>query len=164
MRPRNRTVFEIGSARHRPHPERRGRRSVAIRSAVIRPKETVVPSSPAACKRRPASSRSRSHREAACVASDSRFFEGRPIVDLELTVDAGGGATVAAGAQNVLDTYPDESARDVGGREVQRVHAVGLQRRLLTVALARSWQGRRGRPGRRSANRPDREGGSHRCP
>ena len=42
---------------------------------------------------------------------ENGFFEGRPIVDLELTLDAGGGATVAVGAQNVLDTYPDESAR-----------------------------------------------------
>ena len=39
------------------------------------------------------------------------FFAGRPVVDLELTIDAGGGATVAIGAQDVLDTYPDESAR-----------------------------------------------------
>ncbi len=66
---------------------------------------------------------------------DNGFFAGRPVVDLELTIDAGGGATVAVGAQNVLDTYPDESARALSvGAEVQRVHALGLQRRLLLRA------------------------------
>ena len=42
--------------------------------------------------------------------------------------------TVTVGAQNAFNTYPDESARDVRRREVQRVHAMGLQRRLLLRA------------------------------
>ena len=66
---------------------------------------------------------------------DNGFFAGRPVVDLELTIDAGGGATVAIGAQNAFDTYPDERARALSRRrEVQRVHALGLQRRLLLRA------------------------------
>ena len=66
---------------------------------------------------------------------DNGFFGGKPVVDLELTIDAGGGATVTVGAQNAFNTYPGrECARDVGRREVQRVHAVGLQRRLLLRA------------------------------
>ena len=44
------------------------------------------------------------------------FFEGRPIVDLELSVDLGRGTTLAVGGQNVLDTYSQvsELATDVG--------------------------------------------------
>ena len=39
------------------------------------------------------------------------FFDGRPILDLEASIALGGGATLAVGAQNALNTYPDESAR-----------------------------------------------------
>ena len=38
------------------------------------------------------------------------FFEGRPILDLEVSFDLGRGTTLAAGAQNVLDTYSEVSA------------------------------------------------------
>ena len=38
------------------------------------------------------------------------FFAGRPIVDLELSIDLGRGTTLAAGAQNVFDSYSQESA------------------------------------------------------
>ena len=37
------------------------------------------------------------------------FFDGRPILDLEVSFDLGRGATLAAGAQNVLDTYSQVS-------------------------------------------------------
>ncbi len=39
------------------------------------------------------------------------FFDGKPIVDLEASVALGGGTTLALGAQNAFNTYPDESAR-----------------------------------------------------
>ena len=39
------------------------------------------------------------------------FFDGRPIVDLEASIALGGGTTLAVGAQNAFNTYPDESAR-----------------------------------------------------
>ena len=39
------------------------------------------------------------------------FFGGKPIVDLEASVALGGGTTLALGAQNAFNTYPDESAR-----------------------------------------------------
>ena len=44
------------------------------------------------------------------------FFEGRPIVDLELSIALGRGTTLAIGGQNVLDTYSQvsELAMDVG--------------------------------------------------
>ena len=46
------------------------------------------------------------------------FFAGRPIVDLELSIDVGQGATLSVGAQNVFDTYSQESvvAGSVGER------------------------------------------------
>ena len=49
---------------------------------------------------------------------DQGFFAGRPIVDLELTLDIGQGATLAVGAQNVFNTYSQESvvAMSVGER------------------------------------------------
>ena len=39
------------------------------------------------------------------------FFDGRPIVDLELSIALGGDATLAVGGQNAFSTYPQESAR-----------------------------------------------------
>ena len=44
------------------------------------------------------------------------FFEGRPIFDLELSIDLGGGTTLSIGGQNVFDTYSQASelAMDVG--------------------------------------------------
>ena len=46
------------------------------------------------------------------------FFAGRPIVDVELSVDVGQGATLSVGAQNLLNTYSQESvvAMSVGER------------------------------------------------
>ena len=46
------------------------------------------------------------------------FFAGRPIVDLELSVDVGQGTTLSVGAQNLLNTYSQESvvAMSVGER------------------------------------------------
>ena len=38
------------------------------------------------------------------------FFDGRPILDLEVSFDLGRGTTLAAGGQNVLDTYSQVSA------------------------------------------------------
>ena len=39
------------------------------------------------------------------------FFDGRPIIDLEVSFPLVGGTTLAIGAQNAFNTYPDESAR-----------------------------------------------------
>ncbi len=39
------------------------------------------------------------------------FFDGRPIVDVEGSIDLYDGTTLAIGAQNLFDTYPHESAR-----------------------------------------------------
>ena len=42
---------------------------------------------------------------------DQGFFDGRPIVDVEASLDLYAGTTLAFGAQNLFDTYPQESAR-----------------------------------------------------
>ena len=42
---------------------------------------------------------------------DQGFFDGRPIVDVEASIDLYDGTTLAFGAQNLFDTYPQESAR-----------------------------------------------------
>ena len=46
------------------------------------------------------------------------FLDGRPILDVELSVGLGQGATLSVGGQNVLDTYSQESviANIVGKR------------------------------------------------
>ena len=71
---------------------------------------------------------------------ENGFFAGRPIVDLELTVDAGGGATVAVGAQNVLDTYPDESARAMSvGEKYSEYTPWGFNGAYYYVRLGYGW-------------------------
>ena len=42
---------------------------------------------------------------------DNGFFDGRPILDLEASMDLTAGTSIAVGAQNALDTYPGESTR-----------------------------------------------------
>ena len=39
------------------------------------------------------------------------FFAGRSIVDVDGSLDLHGGTTLAIGAQNLLDVYPQESTR-----------------------------------------------------
>ena len=39
------------------------------------------------------------------------FFAGRPVVDVEGSIDLYDGTTLAVGAQNLFNTYPQESAR-----------------------------------------------------
>ena len=71
---------------------------------------------------------------------ENGFFAGRPIVDLELTVEAGGGTTVAIGAQNVLDTYPDESARAMSvGEKYSEYTPWGFNGAYYYVRLGYGW-------------------------
>ena len=42
---------------------------------------------------------------------DQGFFDGRPIIDLELSIVLGGGTTLAVGGQNAFSTYPQVTAR-----------------------------------------------------
>ena len=71
---------------------------------------------------------------------DNGFFAGRPVVDLDLTIDAGGGATVAIGARNVLDTYPDESARAMSvGEKYSEYTPWGFNGAYYYVRLGYGW-------------------------
>ena len=74
---------------------------------------------------------------------ENGFFEGRPVVDLEVTIDAGGGSTVAIGAQNVLDTYPDESARAMSvGEKYSEYTPWGFNGAYYYVRLGYGWGSR----------------------
>ena len=58
-----------------------------------------------------------------------------PIVDLEAGIELDAGTTLGVGAQNVMDTYSaGHRAARFGGREIHRVHVVGIQRRVLLRA------------------------------
>ncbi len=71
---------------------------------------------------------------------DNGFFDGRPIVDLEVAIDAGGGTTVAVGAQNVLDTYPDETARAMSvGERYSEYTPWGFNGAYYYVRLGYGW-------------------------
>ncbi len=73
---------------------------------------------------------------------ENGFFAGRPVVDLELTIDAGGGTTVAVGAQNLLDTYPDESARATSvGERYSEYTPWGFNGAYYYVRLGYGWGG-----------------------
>ena len=63
------------------------------------------------------------------------FFNGRPIVDLELSILLALGTTLTVGgAERPRYLLAGVRHRGCGRRAVQRVHAVGLQRRLLLRA------------------------------
>ena len=71
---------------------------------------------------------------------DNGFFAGRPVVDLELTIDAGGGTTVAIGGQNAFDTYPDESARAMSvGEKYSEYTPWGFNGAYYYVRLGYRW-------------------------
>ena len=73
---------------------------------------------------------------------DNGFFAGRPVVDLELSIDAGGGATVALGAQNAFDTYPDESARAMSvGERYSEYTPWGFNGAYYYARLGYGWGG-----------------------
>ncbi len=71
---------------------------------------------------------------------DNGFFGGKPVVDLELTIDAGGGATVTVGAQNAFNTYPDESARAMSvGEKYSEYTPWGFNGAYYYVRLGYGW-------------------------
>ena len=78
---------------------------------------------------------------------ENGFFAGRPVVDVELTVDAGRGATVAVGAENVLDTYPEESTRATSvGERYSEFTPWGFNGAYYYVRLGYGWGGQPGGP------------------
>ncbi len=71
---------------------------------------------------------------------DNGFFGGKPVVDLELTIDAGASATVTVGAQNAFNTYPDESARAMSvGEKYSEYTPWGFNGAYYYVRLGYGW-------------------------
>ena len=70
------------------------------------------------------------------------FFEGRPILDLEASIALGGGTTLAIGAQNALNTYPDESARAMSvGEKYSEYTPWGFNGAYYYVRVGYGWGG-----------------------
>ena len=68
------------------------------------------------------------------------FFDGRPILDLEASIDLGGGATLAVGAQNAFNTYPDESARAMSvGEKYSEYTPWGFNGAYYYVRIGYGW-------------------------
>ena len=60
-------------------------------------------------------------------------YSGKALLDVELGIPVGNGATIAIGAENILNAYPDIKPlrRRQRGQPVRPVLAVRLQRGLL---------------------------------
>ena len=70
------------------------------------------------------------------------FFDGRAIVDLEASVPLGGGTTLAVGVQNLLNTYPDESARAMSvGERYSEYTPWGFNGAYYYVRVGYGWGG-----------------------
>ena len=70
------------------------------------------------------------------------FFDGRPILDLEASIALGGGSTLAIGAQNALNTYPDESARAMSvGEKYSEYTPWGFNGAYYYVRIGYGWGG-----------------------
>ena len=70
------------------------------------------------------------------------FFEGRPIVDLELTVDLGRGTTLAVGGQNVFDTYSQVSVlANAVGEQYSEYIPWGYSGAYYYVRMGYDWGG-----------------------
>ena len=71
---------------------------------------------------------------------ENGFFDGRPILDLEASVDLTAGTSVAVGAQNALDTYPGESARAMSvGERYSEYTPWGFNGAYYYVRLGYRW-------------------------
>ena len=70
------------------------------------------------------------------------FFDGRPILDVEASIALGGGTTLAIGAQNALNTYPDESARAMSvGEKYSEYTPWGFNGAYYYVRIGYGWGG-----------------------
>ena len=68
------------------------------------------------------------------------FFDGRPIVDVEGSIDLYDGVTLAVGAQNLLNTYPDESARAMSvGEKYSEYTPWGFNGAYYYVRIRYAW-------------------------
>ena len=70
------------------------------------------------------------------------FFDGRPIVDLELSVPLGSGTTLAVGGQNVLDTYSQVSViANAVGEQYSEYMPWGYSGAYYYVRVGYGWGG-----------------------
>ena len=70
------------------------------------------------------------------------FFDGRPIVDLELSVPLGQGATLAVGGQNVFDTYSQVSViANAVGEQYSEYMPWGYSGAYYYVRIGYGWGG-----------------------
>ena len=70
------------------------------------------------------------------------FFDGRPIVDLELSVPLGPGTTLAVGAQNVFDTYSQVSViANAVGEQYSEYIPWGYSGAFYYVRIGYDWGG-----------------------
>ena len=73
---------------------------------------------------------------------DQGFFDGRPIVDLEASIALDGGATLALGARNAFNTYPDEGARAIPvGEKCSEYTPWGFNGACYYVRVGYGWGG-----------------------
>ena len=71
---------------------------------------------------------------------DAGFFEGRPTVDLEAGFELFEGTRLAVGAQNLLDAYPQESARAMSvGERYSEYTPWGFNGAYYYVRLGHGW-------------------------
>ena len=71
---------------------------------------------------------------------DEGFFEGRPTVDIEASVEVLQNTRVAVGAQNILDTYPQESARAMSvGERYSEYTPWGFNGAYYYLRLSHGW-------------------------
>ena len=68
------------------------------------------------------------------------FFRGRPVVDLELSIDVGPGTTLAVGGQNAFDTYSEVTARAMSvGEKYSEYTPWGYSGGYYYVRLGHDW-------------------------
>ena len=68
------------------------------------------------------------------------FFDGRPVVDLELSIALGGGTTLAVGGQNAFNTYPQVTARAMSvGEKYSEYTPWGFNGAYYYVRIGYGW-------------------------
>ena len=68
------------------------------------------------------------------------FFQGRPIIDLELSIELGDGTRLAIGGQNAFDTYSEVSARAMSvGEKYSEYTPWGYSGGRYYVSLRHDW-------------------------
>ena len=71
---------------------------------------------------------------------DQGFFDGRPIIDVEASIELREATTLVLGAQNVLDTYPQVNARATSvGEKYSEYTPWGFNGAYVYTRIAYTW-------------------------